>query len=72
MYLIWEAEVKNYSDQYIKSVKVYFATFDSEGNEITQDFSYANALAPGSVKFARSKATYYGTEKTAKAAILDY
>lgn len=60
--VVWTANVRNFSDQYIEKVRVEFTTFDDSDRIVTTDVGFASGLAPGGSAATKGYATYFGTE----------
>lgn len=65
----WRVAVHNKSDKPIESVRVSFATYDSNQRLLTSTMTYVTAIPPGETRNSESFADYYGTEKSANAAV---
>lgn len=68
--IIWTVELRNNTNQYIRHKRVQITTYDSAGNVMDSDWTYVSGLSPGSVSSAKSYATYYGQEQTARIQVL--
>ena len=64
--VIWNVEVRNNTVTYVRQMRVDFATYDANDQLIDSDFTYVSGLSPGGTASAKSYATYYGREKTAR------
>lgn len=64
--VIWNVELRNNTNRYIKQVRVEFTSYDAQGNLITTDFGYVQGLAPGSTSATKGYATYFGREDRAR------
>jgi energy-coupling factor transporter transmembrane protein EcfT len=67
----WNIQVKNKSSYNIRNVKVEFTTYDKNGNLVTSEFTYVNAIPPGQFRTKESYAALYGTEDHATIQISD-
>lgn len=63
--VIYNVEVRNNTNKYVRSLKVEFTTHDSEGNIIDSEYTYVNGLSPGGTASDKSYATYFGREAKA-------
>lgn len=68
--IIWNVEVRNNTNRYVKTVKVEFSSYDSSEKLITSDFTYVKGLSPGGKGTAKSYTTYFGREKTGRIRIV--
>lgn len=61
----WNVQVRNRSSRNIESVRVEFATYNSDGKLVASTFTYVKAIPPGQIRSTESYADLYRTEKTA-------
>jgi hypothetical protein len=64
--VFWSAEVLNTTGNQLESVRIDFATYDSNGRIVAADFAFVDGIPPGESFPAESFAAYRGTEATVK------
>jgi hypothetical protein len=63
--VIWVAEARNTSSQWVESAELDFASHDAAGNVLASDFTFVGPIPPGETRAGQGLADLLGTEASA-------
>jgi List-Bact-rpt repeat protein len=63
--VIWVAEARNTSSQWVETAELDFTSHDSAGNVLASDFTFVGPIPPGETRASQGLADLLGTEASA-------